>query len=655
MATRTKTIQYAFPMYTSVVADATTTNLAQITIYIPETVVSFQSVIVDIGFQDVITATGGTINEHRVGLRLGAAAYTTITETDDITHSGENIAGVIGPFDFTSHFTARWTGTSMTCDARVYFDQTTGTTLGMRNVTAMIYITYQYDDTATTHIKTVRIPLESLTGALTTTANSDIGSNQIPQLTSGGMLPESSVNIRNYFFAIESNESTSANTDYTITANIDSGSSYAFGVQEAALNSGRYCRWIYNLASPPDTTTTHNFQMWSSLAARLNHATITLYVTYEFNHTNSTSILNSIILPMELASPLGATTSAQASRFTRDFCVEEPGSITLRQSAFRMNYNAAATPTGLNLRAGSQNYRTYTTYGNMVCGMFCVQQRIDSGGSQGAGITLARGKNTIVIDGYMTITTNQITNINGYIILNYTSDKSTDGAGVHSHTIFNKIMDWDALLADRRRVDSVSVSISETYYWIISAGFVLYQMITTASQAITFDTECLSSEGKGGGYYEIYADAYQSDGDMSCSIVWMCGYDVYKRHLNDMDLNRVDIEQARGYRIFNSATGASGVLSSVTYHCHTFTVSGNVIGSLGGVVSINVYRSDNNEIIYKTTRVGDGAFSFTWYDDTISLYADAYEDSTHYARSANVTVGTSLDMNLNRAVTRAYA
>lgn len=655
MAIRVKTIQYAFPMTTGIISDAIITNLTQTTIYIPETVSSFVSATLDVGFQDIITGTGGTIGEHRVAFRLGAAGYTLVTETDDITNSGENIAGVIGPFNFTSQFTANWTGTSMTCDTQVYFDQTTGTTLGMRNVTAVLTITYQYDDTASTQIKTAWIPLESLVGELGTSANGNIGTSQIPQLTGvGGMLPENSVTVRDYYFLIEGNEGTSATTDFTVTVNIDSGSSSAFGIQEAALISGRYCRWIYK-PTVPDTTTTHNFQMWSSLSARLHHVSITLVVTYEFNEASTTRVLNSIIFPIEIASPLGATGTTEASRFLREFFIEEPGTITMMQSAFRMNYNCNATPTGLRLRAGSQAYRAYSPYANMVCGMFCLQQRIDSGGSQGAGITLARGKNTLTIDGYITVTTNQITNINGYVTLNYQSDKSTAGIGAHSHTVFSNLMQWDAALTDRVRFDAIPITIPEINYYNVGAGFIFYQFVSTASQAITFDTEILAGEGKGAGYNDIYADAYQSDNERSCSIVWMRSRDVFKRFPGDPDPERVDIEISRAYRLFTSTPTSNGLMSVWTWHSHTFTVSGNIYGSAGGTVTINTYRSDNKELINTTTQVGNGAYSFTWYDNTISLYSEASESATHYGRSTTAVVGTSLDIVLSHAISRASA
>ncbi|MCA9324936.1 hypothetical protein KDA23_02605 [Candidatus Saccharibacteria bacterium] len=655
MATRVKTVQYAFPTYTSVVTNATVTNLTQITLYIPETVTAFRSVTVDVGFQDVITATGGTITEQRVGLRLGAVAYSTTAITDSITNSGEEMSIVDGPWDFTSYFTTNWSGTSKTCDLQVYFNQSTGTTLGMRNVTAIITVTYEYDDTAATQVKTAWIPLESLVGPLTTTANSNIGTSQIPQLTgAGGMLPENSVTIRDYYFVIEGNENTAATTDFTLTVNIDSGTSFAFGTQEAALNSQRYCRWIYK-PTTPSLGATHNFQMWSSLATRFHHTTITLVVTYQFTLSGTSTVLNSIQLPMELTGPLGATTTADASRMSRDIFINEPGTISMQQSGFRMNWNSAATPTGLRLRAGSQAYRVYTPQSGTVAGMFGLQQRIDSGSAQGAALTLARGKNTITVDGYITVTTNQITNVSGYIILNYHSGLSPSGIGAHSHTIYYLLLAWAALLSDRTRIDNYSITLPESNYYFVGIGYIFYQIVQTASMGITFDTQCLSGEAKGGGYYDIYADAYQADNERSCSIVWMRGRDVFLRYPGDPGSDRVDIQTARNYRLFTSTTTSNGLMLTTTYNSITYTVSGNITGSNGGSVTINIFRSDTNELVYTTSRTGNGSYSFQWHDDTVALYASAYEDSNHRGRSIEATAGTSLDVMLSRPIVRSYA
>lgn len=642
MTIRQDTRRFAAPCFTGNIADATFTSLDQFTITIPETVEAFRSVFLEVGYQDAITASGGTVTEHRVALRLGEADYTTFTETDDITQSGENMAAVIGPIDFTSHFDANWSGESlMTCDVQVYFDYGTGTTQITRNVTAVLVVTFDYDDDPAvnaTQSKTVMIPLESLVGALPTAANSNFGSNQIPQLTGAGspMLPEPSITIDDYFFLIEGNDAVTTDTDWTLSCNIDSGTALTFGTQEAALASSRFCRWIYKPSAVPDPTTAHQFQLWAS-QARANHVTVTLVVTYRFDATSLTRWLCSIMLPVEIASPLGVNTTAKASRFQREVFIQDPGTISLRQSGFRINFITTASIAGLAFRSGGQAYRGYTNVATAVCGMFSLQQRIDAGAAQGAGITLTRGTNTITIDGYATDTTDQATNINGYVLLNYECDAAAAGRGQHTHTVTHRLASWNAQLLDRVRVEGFTPSFPETDYWLTGIAFQLYQVIAAISNAITFDVQCLPGEGKGGGYYDIYADAYQADSERGCSLTWARGRDVFKRFPLDPEADRVDVEVARSYRFYSSTTTALGITLILTYHSFTYTVAGTVSGYTGdgSGIEIEVYRTDNNELVANTTTTVGGDFSLTYYDNTIPLFVAARQDATHVGRSDN--------------------
>lgn len=71
----------------------------------------------------------------------------------------------------------------------------------------------------------------------------------------------------------------------------------------------------------------------------------------------------------------------------------------------------------------------------------------------------------------------------------------------------------------------------------------------------------------------------------------------------------------------------------MTYHSITFTVGGTISGSGGGTVNIGLWRTTNKELALTTSRAGDGAFSFTWYDDTQDVFCEALEDATHMGRS----------------------
>lgn len=643
MATREKTIIYTFPMTTTDVTDAIVTNLTQITVQIPETVISFTSVFADVGFQDIISATGGTITEHRVALRLGAAAYTTFTELDDIANSGENLGGIIGPIDFTSHFTTNWTGTSMTCDMQVYFDQNTGTTLGMRNVTAQLYITYTYNDDVVvnpTQIKTVRIPMESLIGTLSTTVNSQIGTNQIPQLTgAGGILPENSVVIRDYAFVIEGNEANNnTTTDFTISCSIDSGGATAFGVQEAALGSDRFLRWVYKPATPA-TTSAHSFHMWSSVTNKMHHASVEIVVTYTFNAAATTRVLNSVVLPLEFDSPIGNVNTGDKSRIIRDYILSEKGTITFRQSALRLHWNANASQS-VNVLVGSQTNRTYTGAANTVCGNFSLQHRIDSGSGAGAALTLARGRNPITIDVFGNNSTILMTNVSGYVILNYESDMESS-PGSNTHTMYKVFDPWDAALRGFTSYTARSIAIPETDYRLASFGFLAYLWANSAGMAISFDAEYQSTEGIGAGWEKIYSDAYVSDAEIGCSKVFFRARDAFRRSPQDTISGRMGIETNRQWRLFTTTTCARGLISIHSTHSITSTISGNISGHNPTLpTTLRLVEDYSKEVIQETTLpAGTTTYSFTVYNNVIEHYVDAYQDNTHVGRSA-LTTGT---------------
>lgn len=380
--------------------------------------------------------------------------------------------------------------------------------------------------------------------------------------------------------------------------------------------------------------------MWIANAGinRFNHAVITLVVTYEFNAAATTRILNSAYIPMEVASPMGQNTSAEASRFNRRISVQEPNP-TLAQSAVRVNFNTAAAVAGLRLRVGAQPYRVYTHVGNVVCGMFSLQQRIDENAALGDGLTLARGFNEINVDMYTTDTTDDVTNINGYILLNYTSDVPAQGIGAANHTVMFKLLDWNAALSDINRINNYSVPIAESDYWLTGAGFIFIQWVATGGMAVTFDTEVKAGEGKEAGYTDIYADAYVSDVERACSIIWMRGRDAFKRYPQDPDPDRLDIETARDYRLYTTTTTSNGMYAVLTLHSNTYTSTLTVTNSNGGTVAIDVFRTDTNERILTTSRVGNGTVDVTWYDNTTDCYAVAREDDTLLARSANFNFG----------------
>jgi hypothetical protein len=215
MATRLKTVHYAFPTLASL-ANNTLTNLTQRTIRLSETgTKTFRSVVAHVTFDDIITATGGSLTTKTLNLRLGAAGYTSVANGNTLTNSGENHSFHLVA-DYTSHFTTNWSGTSMTCDFQLQINQSSGTTLGMVNVCVTLEISYEYDDTSTLQVKTVMIPLNAPVGALTTGATTY---DTFPALDT--YLPEASKTYRGMYVVVQGNEHRNAGTtDHTMTISV---------------------------------------------------------------------------------------------------------------------------------------------------------------------------------------------------------------------------------------------------------------------------------------------------------------------------------------------------------------------------------------------------------------------------------------------------
>lgn len=651
MAQAVKTVRYAWPMLASV-ADATVTDMGTQTIYIPETTSrTIRSAFLMISFQDITTLTGATITEFRAGVQIAAVGTSTFTETDDLVNSGENLALILGPIDFTSYFVTNFgSGSSQTVRVEVFFDQNTGVTLGMVNVTAELFVTYEYDDTVTTHVKTITIPLESPLSALSTTI-AEIGTNQIPILTGGsGILPESSITIRDYYFIIEGNEGGDASTtDFVLGVSLDAAAVTDFASSTKALATNRYVRFIWSLKSAvPTTTAAHAFNARTTGAGSLNHVSILLVVTYEFDASASTDYFNSVEIPFFMAAPMGGTASTDPQRFSKEILIPEPATITLRQSGVRLNYLVQVSVTGLNFRVGAQSFRAYTdALGGTVAGSANFTQRIDSGGAQGAGMTLGRGANTISIDVYRTGTTALGTFIGGSIYLNYTSGKASGGFSTHNHTTRWMFVPYDANVLTIRTVTALAPNIPESSYWATAVGFFVLFHNTFVASAVALGGKVQSSEAEGNGWRDFFTSIVQTDGSLGDSLIYVESSQFFARHPTDPDTNRLGLETSRDYRLYSPATSRFGVVMMVTHHAIGFTFSGTVTPNPGAGVTITIHRVSNGERLFTTTTDSSGNFSVTVYDSVLTYFAQGRLSSTRYGRSDNAAPGSAANIDFD--------
>ena len=627
MATRLKTVQYSFPVLASL-TNNTLTNMTQITVYLPETgTKTFRKVIAKVTGDDIVTATGGSIGTRTVNLRLGAAAYTTNSNANTLTNSGENLS-VFYSADFTSHFTTNWTGTSMTCDVQVLMNQTTGTTLNMVNVCVTLDITYEYDDTSTTQVKTVWIPLNAPVGALAT-AKPGTATDTIPALDT--YLPEASKTYRNIYITVQGNEArNAATTDHTLSMQVDALTAQTSGTYAGALATDRWYRYIWNITSlGMATSATHGFYLWASVA-RANHPQVWMTVTYEFNASTTTSVMQSLMLPMEFNSPMGGTTASDYQRAYRELWIQEPATIALQKLALYVYWDQSGNIGGLNARIGTGSFVAYTDTASVLAGGNGCMVRND------AGATLVRGRNTLQADIYRTDTADLGENLCAFWIVNYTSGKHTNGVGVHNKTVFwNLSTTGTAAAAETNTIAATAVSIPEANYFLPSVD-TRYEYISSSTGSpagVSILAERLAGEG-GIKWETAYIDIGETDPEVGLHTCYSQVTSLFTRWPGDADPNRIAFQTARRWKttLSNNCTAFDTLELLFTYHAITYTVADSISG-FSGTAYIDLCRTIADEMVLSTTRVGDGSFSFTWYDNTEYLFASVADDSNIAGRS----------------------
>jgi hypothetical protein len=621
MATRQKTVEFAHPPLAAMV-DNTLTNSAQISVFLPESGKTFRKVWAVVTCNQTATAQGNVLT-RRLQCRLGAAGYTTHTNSNLYTGSGEDIQAHHA-VDLTAHFVTNWAGTSMTFDSQTLMDGT-ATAVAWTNVCVKLYVTYDYDDTSATQIKTVYIPLDMPRIALATT-KPGTALAVIPALDTE--LPEASKVYRNSFITVQGNQHRAAVTDLTLRLQLDSTTQHDTGIFEGVGSTAYFYRYIWDCPTL-DPAIAMDFFAWAS-ATDFDHQQAWLTVTYEFDAAAANRMFVSVMLPMEIASPMGGTAAADFQRGTRELWVQEPGTITTRQAAFFCFWDQAAPVAGLNMRIGTGSFLAYSDVAAQLAGSNAAMVRND------AAVTLARGKNTFSFYVYRTDTVDLGLNVSGFWIVNYTADKPTLGYGAANRTVRNNmgaVFEGGANII--RSVPAFSPNIASANYFINSVG-VNYQYVTnTAGTAagVAITAERLAAEG-GLEWEPIYTDIAQTDPETGLHECWATARYLFRRWPGDTAPERVNIETDRRYR----AVLANGCFSFdyldmlVTYHNITYTCADSLSGGFSGTVNLELHRAGTGEKVLETTRSGDGAFSFDWYDNTEEMYVVA-SDGTRVGRS----------------------
>ena len=617
----------------SSMVDNTLTAMPTITISLPEAPSGsdFKSVIAMVSAMATATATGN-ISKRRIDFSVGGATMDTHTNPNTYTGSGEDIFAYYAA-DMTSLFVSNWTsGTSKTFDASVLMDGT-ATGIAWTNICVTIYITYEYDDTSTTQIKTVRMPLTVPAAALST-AKPGTALSTIPNLSTE--LPEASKVYRSTNITIQGMRSSTAVTDATISMQLDTTTVVTSDIYEGVSATNYFMRYVWDISAVLNTSSTMGFYAWGSLANCWIHMQAWMTITYEFDATATNDVYVSLLMPMEIASPMGGTTAADYQRGTREFWIEEPGTVLTKDIAFFSFWDQAAAMAGQQQRIGTGSFVAYTTdTAAVVAGSNAAMIRNDT------AFTFTKGRNQVNWDVYRTDTTDLGFNVCGFWICNYTAGKPSTGYGAANHTVFwNLGAYFDGAANSLRTVASVSPALPETdrFYSAIGTRYLYVTNSTGNAAGVTVLVERLPAEG-GLQWEAAYIDVGYTDPESGLRHAFSQVRTLFKRWANDQDTERMSLQTSRRWRtvLNNNALSFDYLDLIFTYHSIPLVVSGTVSG-FSGTITLKLHRTSNGEIVDTTTITGDGTYSFIWYDDTEQIYVDA-NDGIRFGRSADGAAG----------------
>ncbi len=665
MATRTKTTRFAFATRIADVATATVLassarhDFSAITIYVPETTRTFKKVELMVTWEDATTAAGThNVTAWLLGIKINAVAFNDVTFTSDAVNSGE-VERMKVTRDVTSYFTTNDPGTSsFTAQVGVQVEISAGAD-AIRGITAELRITYDYDDSASTQIKTVCIPIQGHATRLGT-SYAEIGTdgttpcpaNQIPILTGGsGLLPENSVVIRDQFLIITANDGQAGTTDLVMTVRLDGATDLARFSVEMGFASGKFYYDIIDKSLMPSTTAAHAVECKSNVASSFEHVSAILVVTYEFNPSATTTVLNSVMVPFEnersvFATLGGSPTGANADQFAVSLNIQEPGTITMKQSGLVASKLYQGNAITCDYAAAGQTPRPFTCTNSITrdSGNLHIM-RTDHSSSTWA---LTRGLNKL----RFTVSDSAIDEkaLTGYAILNYTSGKAAQGCGAHNRTIGWFLKNLDAVSNNQVIVTPTAPAIAESQYQISGVMFevAVRNILTTLQFGASRETgedgasgwrwrtfgRNLSSTEIGFKEYIVEANRWFRDGTIPATFSGQAS----------------DIEATRDYYF---STGVAGQVAQydarawITYHSITFTVAGTVTvdgtAQVGVDVVVSTLRNTNgdyNRVVGVGSTDGSGNYSIEVSESDFPVFAWFEDDSINQGKSPSAVPGS---------------
>lgn len=644
MTLRPKTIEIPFPFESVTLAAVTRLDFAQVTIPIPMTGSRvFTSVRLEVFCHDNVAATA-SLSERMLGIKLGSAAFDDETITMTASSSGEKTSPIMSR-DVTAYFNANFgAGTSQTARAAFQYDNVTANLL-YTNIGAKLVISFLYDDadaSASTRVNLARIPLESAAVALDAAGTAI---DTIPDLST--FLPEAGVSIESLWLEIEGNDQSQNTNPATLGWSLDAGPYTDFAQVIQGLNSAVYFRFIANLNPVTDALAAHTLNLRATGGStRWNHVSVVVNVLYTYDHDTSTRLLVSTMLAASIEGAIGLTT--MPSRMVTSLNVQEQAPTLVQSGAILSWVTGITSGRTLRTRFGGQSFRVWTEQlPTVTCGGSQLSTRLDAGSVGGSGHTLTRGRNDIVFDVAVN-GGNDLDTIQHFgfgcarFLINYTCDKPSAGAGVCNETCFKAILSSQNLTSAAYLQTSPSVAIVDVTDRYISSIWWIHRAFW---RSLNLSLQVIAEQlvGEGGPSWNRVGSAsafHQPSTSESSSALYCCPNDSdFKRYAGDPAIARfADPASARMFRMFALLSPfISDLAAWATSHAISTSISGNVTGYSGdgSAIDVDVYDAARMEIVAQTTTAIGGSWTATVWDDTVSYFARAEQDSTHVGSSAS--------------------
>ena len=609
-------------------------------ITIPETGVTIRNAFVHLVWDS--SATTGIENKN-VRVRFNAASFTAgvtrWTTTNAWTH-GEAWKHTC-TFDVTALLsTAYGAGATFTVDGDLsWVYRGIGSTY-QSHCHAILWVTYDYDDTSTTQLNFAALPVDSLTGAIGTSQATIGGTGGIRQLTgAGGIIQENSPSIVDLWMHYAGNAGEAGTTDYDVYGQIDSEAETLLANYDAA-NQSDYNREIIWRRTDLTTSAAHDLKarVTSATGATWSNVGATVWVVWSFTESGTTVRTGQMMLPTQISLGLAEGTAATARDvYNQDFWIEGANAALLHGGSV-VHWTQIADPGNLLYAFGGQTARSYSCSASNTSTTLTLSQRFDSGAQAGSGVTFARGNVTLQHNVYADTTPANVGSISAMTYVTFAYD-ATAGKR-HSFAIFPLFYATTFAVGTVRLTGSVQFLIPEASHWIAGCG---YEM--TENAAIVGSTRGVRAAlGNNLGWVDTCKGVLFPDANDGARVCHFNGNDCIKKSPTFLGTKFDPVSASRVIHSDGTISRLTSCMAFVNWHDYTYQSTLTIAGSAGGTVSVEVRDKATSEALIQTSRTGDGTVAVTWYDSARDVVATALESTTRAGQSLAFVFGSNLTL-----------